>query len=370
MAERRFDSYGEFYLNSAYGGFEQEHRAVGSLGVHQIRVDQTALDLVDPAVPEYVFIRIDNACTRPASVDLGDGPRWFRGCAPGTFHLVPPGTEAGYRIQEDNRLSIVSMPAEAVDRLLDEAGVRTPDPFGHLYASATSCARVSDLVDRMWQVGERAGPAANLWLDGLTLQLLAALAERPALSPSTAAATDERRVHRAIEYLETRLDAAPTVAELARAAELDEARFVRAFRSTTGRTVWEYVEERCRARATGGRNGGEGAAGPRPGRPDRRLVRAADYAEAHLGTALTVGELASVATMSRSGFARAVRAAHGEPVWSWVQGRRVERALELLRGTAMPIEEVACRCGFASQSHLTSVVKGRTGLTPGAVRRG
>ena len=103
---------------------------------------------------------------------------------------------------------------------------------------------------------------------------------------------------------------------------------------------------------------------------DARLARAVDHAEAHLGEALSVAELAGAAAMSPSHFARAFRAATGEPVWAFVQRRRCERARDLLLATRLPLAEVAHQTGFASQSHLTTSLRGRYGATPGDLRRG
>lgn len=58
----------------------------------------------------------------------------------------------------------------------------------------------------------------------------------------------------------------------------------------------------------------------------------------------------------------------GVPPWTYVRGRRVDRARTLLdRG--MPPPEVAYRTGFADQAHLTRVFKEATGKTPGEHRR-
>ena len=107
---------------------------------------------------------------------------------------------------------------------------------------------------------------------------------------------------------------------------------------------------------------------PPPELGDRRLSRVVEYVEVHLGEPMTVAELARAAAMSPSHFARAFRLATGEPVWAYVQRRRCERARELL-ATRLPIAEIAHRCGFAHQGHLTRAFKRRYGATPGALRR-
>ena len=117
-----------------------------------------------------------------------------------------------------------------------------------------------------------------------------------------------------------------------------------------------------------------GAPAQRRGRSDRgggdtRVARAIDYLEAHLGTALSVAELASVAALSDGHFSRAFKTATGESVWTYVQRRRVEHAKGMLEATDLSIAEIAHACGFANQGHLTSCFRRWFGTTPGAARR-
>lgn len=112
----------------------------------------------------------------------------------------------------------------------------------------------------------------------------------------------------------------------------------------------------------------DGVLAPTDGQ-DTRIARAIDYAEAHLGEALTVADLAAAAYLSPSHFSRTFKAAVGEPVWSYVQRRRVERAKELLLSTSHSIVQVAHDCGFANQAHLTTCFKRQFGVTPGAFRQ-
>ena len=115
-------------------------------------------------------------------------------------------------------------------------------------------------------------------------------------------------------------------------------------------------------------HGREAGAAPAAGGADRRVLRALDYAEAHLGEALSVAELARAAAMSPSAFARAFRAATGEAVWAHVQRRRCERAREMLLATRLPVTEVALACGFANAGHLATSLRRRYGAAPGAIR--
>ena len=107
---------------------------------------------------------------------------------------------------------------------------------------------------------------------------------------------------------------------------------------------------------------------PLPAIGDARLTRVIDYIETHYGAPLAVADLAAIAAMSPSHFAKSFKATTGEPVWSYVQRRRCERAREQLMSSRESIAQIAYACGFANQGHLTSVFKKAFGVTPGAMR--
>jgi AraC family transcriptional regulator len=94
------------------------------------------------------------------------------------------------------------------------------------------------------------------------------------------------------------------------------------------------------------------------------------YVEDHLSDNLSLCDLSRVVGYSPDHFARLFKRSFGVPPYQYVLARRVERAKLLLRGRACSIAEVAMLCGFASQAHLHSAFKARTGATPGAFRRG
>ncbi len=280
----------DLYRNSAYAEFDQEHRAGGSFGVSMFDVEQSAIDLVDPPLPEYVFTQGLTA-NFDVLIDMGDGVRENRIASLDTFGVVPPMTETRFRVAGPHCLRTLAIPAGTMSRLFEESGLDA-DAFSAFYATTRPHERAARLLDEMWRASERVGPTANLWLDGLTMQFLAVMAETPALSPVGNAPREDVRVRRVLEYV-----------------------------------------------------------------------------EAHLGEALTVAELAAVATLSPAQFSRAFKATVGDTVWRHVQVRRCERARELLTTTGLPIVEVARRCGFAHQSHLTQALGRYCGRTPGQLRR-
>lgn len=82
----------------------------------------------------------------------------------------------------------------------------------------------------------------------------------------------------------------------------------------------------------------------------------------------SLSELARGIGVSPERLQRAFRHATGSSPASYVRRRRVERACELLRGTRLPLAEIASECGFCDQSHLTRTLRRAMGLTPVQVR--
>ncbi|MGF1554507.1 MAG: helix-turn-helix domain-containing protein [Paracoccaceae bacterium] len=103
-------------------------------------------------------------------------------------------------------------------------------------------------------------------------------------------------------------------------------------------------------------------------RPDLRRV--AELVEDRIADPLRLGDLAAVVGMTPFHFSRVFRAATGESPRAYLERRRTERAVELIRASTLPLAEIAYRTGFSSQSHMTRRVKAATGLTPGRLRRG
>jgi AraC family transcriptional regulator len=95
-----------------------------------------------------------------------------------------------------------------------------------------------------------------------------------------------------------------------------------------------------------------------------RTRRVIDYVETNLATDLRLVELSAVAGISRSHFARAFRNTVGMAPHAFVLQRRLARAVELLAQRKLSIREVAERCGFADQAHLTRSFKSRFGRPP------
>ncbi len=105
------------------------------------------------------------------------------------------------------------------------------------------------------------------------------------------------------------------------------------------------------------------------GLPERCLRRVLDHVREHVARDLSLAELASVAAVSPSHFKVRFRESMGVAVHQYVIGARVERAIDLLIRTNLPIVQVALQSGFSNQSHLSRHMRRLHGITPAHVRR-
>lgn len=97
--------------------------------------------------------------------------------------------------------------------------------------------------------------------------------------------------------------------------------------------------------------------------------RLADYIEANLGGAITLGILAELACMSEYHLARMFRASFGMPPHAWIAARRIDRSRQLLKSGTLPLQQVADACGYADLSHFSHRFRDATGVSPTRYRQ-
>jgi AraC family transcriptional regulator len=107
----------------------------------------------------------------------------------------------------------------------------------------------------------------------------------------------------------------------------------------------------------------------RPGLSQHQLALVRELIDARLAEPIPLADLAALVSLSVSQFSRRFKASTGETPHRFLMRVRVETACRLLRSSGMPIAEVAVRCGFSHQEHLTRVLRAQSGITPAALRR-
>lgn len=81
---------------------------------------------------------------------------------------------------------------------------------------------------------------------------------------------------------------------------------------------------------------------------NRSMLRVRDTIDARYADVLDLAELARVAHVSPDHLIRSFRSVFGETPHRYLQRRRAERAMVLLRGTDLPVARIGTDVGFAS----------------------
>jgi AraC-like DNA-binding protein len=102
---------------------------------------------------------------------------------------------------------------------------------------------------------------------------------------------------------------------------------------------------------------------------NRRLLRARDAMDRAYARPLDIATLARLAHVSEAHFIRSFRATFGETPHRYLQRRRVERSMFLLRETDRPVSDVCLEVGFASLGTFSRTFREIVGESPSAYRR-
>ena len=102
---------------------------------------------------------------------------------------------------------------------------------------------------------------------------------------------------------------------------------------------------------------------------NRRLLRARDVMDRSYASPLDIASLARVACVSPAHFIRTFRATFGETPNRYLQRRRVERAMFLLRSTDLSVTDICMSVGFSSLGTFSRVFSEIVGESPSVYRR-
>jgi AraC family transcriptional regulator len=119
----------------------------------------------------------------------------------------------------------------------------------------------------------------------------------------------------------------------------------------------------------------QAAAGSEPGSAGHSALapwqkrRVLDHIDASLGGPIKIEDLARIARLSPSYFAKAFRADLGRSPHAYIVDQRIERAQELMLTTDRSLASIAVACGLADHAHLTRLFRRAIGESPASWRR-
>jgi len=98
-------------------------------------------------------------------------------------------------------------------------------------------------------------------------------------------------------------------------------------------------------------------------------VQVREVVELHLFSNLKLDELAKLCNLSLSSFKRGFRKEFNDSPTNYINGRRIEKAKELLSNTELPISEIAYETGFQDSLYFTRLFKNKIGVPPTTYRK-
>jgi AraC-like DNA-binding protein len=101
----------------------------------------------------------------------------------------------------------------------------------------------------------------------------------------------------------------------------------------------------------------------------RRMLRARDAIDRDCAGSLDVPTLAQIACVSPANFIRTFRATFGETPHRYLQRRRIERAMYLLRTTDLSVTDICMTVGFSSLGTFSRTFSEVVGESPSRFRR-
>ena len=103
---------------------------------------------------------------------------------------------------------------------------------------------------------------------------------------------------------------------------------------------------------------------------NRRMLRARDAMDRAYASPLDIPALAAIAAVSEAHFIRTFRAVFGETPHRYLQRRRVERSMFLLRETERSVTDICFDVGFTSLGTFSRTFAEIVGEPPSVYRKG
>jgi len=97
---------------------------------------------------------------------------------------------------------------------------------------------------------------------------------------------------------------------------------------------------------------------------NRNIEKAKAYISANLEKRLNVQDISEHINVSKSVIYKSFHELFGCTVSEYVNSKRIEKAMDLLKNTDMSIEEISVKTGFSSSSYFTRIFTSKTGTSP------
>ena len=101
----------------------------------------------------------------------------------------------------------------------------------------------------------------------------------------------------------------------------------------------------------------------------KQIEKSINYINKNFCEDLSLEELASQAFMSRTYFCAIFKQLNGMSPWQYINIKRIDKAIDLLKNTNLSILEIALNCGYNNTANFNKIFKSITNTTPKEYRK-
>ncbi|MEM7545098.1 MAG: AraC family transcriptional regulator [Pseudomonadota bacterium] len=232
-------------FDKCYNWFPRQTRNSVNSAVSLMLVDQNSHEKIIPPVPEIVFRLVRRSSISHSRVDLGEGPTVLSG-REGSLYLAPAGAQAEWHSEGDHQLLMLSAPAKKVEALFQSTNGPDMASLNALFGREIHDPAATSLMESIWRASDADGPVADMMTEGLLITLLAHLAgvadaAGDAAQKGPEAPLSSSRIAEVVAFIDTRLESAVSLDEMAAVCNLSSYHFSRRFRATTGVSPHRFI---------------------------------------------------------------------------------------------------------------------------------
>lgn len=99
------------------------------------------------------------------------------------------------------------------------------------------------------------------------------------------------------------------------------------------------------------------------------ISSAITYINEHYNEDITLNDITKAAHMHKTTFIANFKAIYNMTTWDYINIKRIEDSLTLLKSTDLTILDIAVKCGFNSTANFNKIFKKTTGITPSEYRK-
>ncbi len=250
MAEKSTEATSDAARVDEAGPGAYPRRRLGSAGVTLTRLRHADFETIQPELPQFTLSILMAGRSRPWR-DLGDGFAIPKGADSfrhqGAGIVTPHDTAVAWRVEGRHDCLIFAFPVETTRRLLDELMPNGLSALDRLTERVVRDPVLPTIARELWD--GREDDIGRFHADHAVALVLARLARQASETGEAVDAPVARErlspagLRRAKEFLQAQVAGDPSLDEIAAAASLSPYHFLRAFKASTGRTPFQWLQD-------------------------------------------------------------------------------------------------------------------------------